>query len=117
MREQFQTWETAVNTRLPPVLDDRFPDRTGFLFTDAKFLDDVFITLSIVRFQIVQQATALADHHKKTPPGGMVLFMALEVLRQLADTLTENGNLDFRAARIRLMRTEAVDDVGLALSR
>ena len=43
--------------------------------------------------------------------------MALEVLRQLLDTLTEYGNLDFRAARIRLMRTEAVDDVGLALSR
>jgi hypothetical protein len=47
----------------------------------------------------------------------MVLFVVLEVLRQLADTLTENGNLDFRAARIRLMRTEAVDHVGLALSR
>jgi hypothetical protein len=43
--------------------------------------------------------------------------MVLEVLRQLADTLTENGNLDFWAARIRLMRTEAVDHVGLALSR
>jgi hypothetical protein len=94
-----------------------FPLDLDRLFTDSKFLNDVFVTLSIVRFQIVQQATALADHHKKTPPGGMVLFMALEVLRQLADTLTENGNLDFRAARIRLMRTEAVDDVGLALSR
>ena len=47
----------------------------------------------------------------------MVLFVVLEVLRQLSDTLTQNGNLDFRAARIRLMRSEAVDDVGLALSR
>ena len=43
--------------------------------------------------------------------------MALEVLRQLSDTLAEYGNLDFWAARIRLMLTEAVDDVGLALSR
>jgi len=32
-----------------------------------------------------------------------MLYVVLEVLRQLADTLTENGNLDFRAARIRLM--------------
>jgi hypothetical protein len=87
------------------------------LFTDAKFLDDVFVTLSIVHFQIVQQAAALADHHKKAAPGGMVFFVVLEVLRQLSNTLAEYGNLDFRAARIRLMRTEAVDDVGLALSR
>src|SRR3954454_7453486 len=94
-----------------------FPLDLDRLFTDAKFLDDVFITLSIVRFQIVQQAAALADHHQKTPPGGMVLFMALEVLRQLADTLAEYGNLDFRAARISLVCTEAVDHVGLALSR
>src|SRR5579859_1859848 len=70
------------------------------LFADAKFLDDVFITLCVVRFQIVQQAAALADHHQKTPPGGVVLLMALEVLRQLSDSLTQYGNLYFRAARI-----------------
>jgi len=47
----------------------------------------------------------------------MVLFMALEVLRQLSDTLAQYGNLYFRAARICLMRSEAVYDVGLSLSR
>ncbi len=81
-------------------LDDRLTVRSGLLFTDAKFLDDVFITLSIVRFKIIQQAATLADHHKKTAPGGMVLLVALEVLRQLSDTLAQNGNLYFRAARI-----------------
>src|SRR5476649_2693493 len=40
------------------------------LFANAKFLDDVFITLGIVCFQIVQQAAALANHHQKTSPGG-----------------------------------------------
>src|SRR6266700_6354689 len=70
------------------------------LFTDSKFLDDVFITLGIVLFKIVQQAAALADHHKKTAPGGMVFFVVLEVLRQLSDTFTQNSNLYFRAAGI-----------------
>jgi len=63
-------------------------------------MDDVFITLCIVRFQIVQQASALADHHQQTAPGGMVFLVAFEVLRQLSDSLTQYGNLYFRAARI-----------------
>ena len=92
--------ETAEDTRIPPVQMTVFPFDLGALFTDAKFLDDVFITLSIVRFKIVQQAAALADHHQKTAPGGMVFLVALEVLRQLSDALTQNGNLYFRAARI-----------------
>src|SRR5262249_16830028 len=70
------------------------------LFADSKFLDDVFVTFGIVLLQIVQQATPLADHHQQTPPGGMVFFMVLEVLRQLADPLAQDCNLYFRATGI-----------------
>lgn len=63
-------------------------------------MDDVFVSISIVRLQIVQQATTLADHHEQTPPGGVVLFMRLEVLGQITDPLTQNCNLDFRASGI-----------------
>ena len=67
---------------------------------------------------IVRQ-TRIVQHTQRRAQDlrAMVLFVVLEVLRQLSDTLAEYGNLDFRAARIRLMRTEAVYDVGLALSR
>ena len=70
------------------------------LLADSKFLDDVFIALCVVLFQIVEQAATLADHHEQTAPGGMVFLVALEVLRQLSDSLTQYGNLYFRAARI-----------------
>ncbi|HKW74803.1 MAG TPA: hypothetical protein VJN64_04700, partial [Terriglobales bacterium] len=86
------------------------------LFADSKFLDDVFITFGIVLFQIVEQAAALADHHEKTAPGGVVLFMLFEVLGQLPDPLAQDGNLHFRAASIGLVRAESVDDVCLSLS-
>ena len=90
----------ASGTRLPPTGDLGSKRPVTRLLTDSKFLDDVFVSISIVRLQIVQQATPLADHHEQTPPGGVVLFMRLEVLGQITDPLTQNCNLDFRASGI-----------------
>ena len=87
------------------------------LLADAKFLDNALVAFGIVLFQIIQQATTLADHHEQTAPGGMVFFMVFEMLRQVANPLAEYGNLDFRAAGIRIMRAESVNDVGFLLSR
>jgi hypothetical protein len=47
----------------------------------------------------------------------MVLFVRFEVLRQATNALAQNGNLDFRAAGIRIVRTVTVNDVGFLLSR
>src|SRR5882724_2248177 len=102
LQERAIKYETTEDTLLPPTrnLGENVFFDFNRLFTDSKFLDDVFITLGIVLFKIVQQAAALADHHKKTAPGGMVFFVVLEVLRQLSDTFTQNSNLYFRAAGI-----------------
>src|SRR5215472_14071381 len=70
------------------------------LFSDSKFLDNVFVTFGIVRLQIVQQTASLADHHKQTAPGGMVLLVVFEVLSQLPDTLAQDCNLNFRTPGI-----------------
>ena len=37
------------------------------LFTDAEFRDDALITLGIVFFQVVEQATTFADEHEQAP--------------------------------------------------
>src|SRR5262249_11931334 len=70
------------------------------LFADSKFLDNVFVTFGIVRLQIVQQTAPLADHHKQTAPGGVVLLVVFEVLSQLPDTLAQDCNLNFRTPGI-----------------
>lgn len=90
----------APGTHLPPTGDLGSKRPVTRLLTDSKFLDDVFISIGIVRLQIVQQATPLADHHEQTPPGGVVLLVRLEVLGQITDPLTQNCNLDFRASGI-----------------
>ena len=70
------------------------------LLADSKFLDDVFITLGVVFLQIIQQAATLADHHEQTAPGGVVFLVRFEVLGQLADPLTQDCNLHFRASGV-----------------
>jgi hypothetical protein len=87
------------------------------LLADAKFSDNVFVALGVVFLEVVEQATPLANQHQKAAPGRVVLFVRLEVLRQLADTLTQDGDLDFRAAGIADMGAVLVNDGLLLLSR
>ena len=56
------------------------------LLADAEFLNDLFVAFGIGLSEVVEQAATLADHHEKTAPGGMVLLMRLEMLRQFTNT-------------------------------
>jgi hypothetical protein len=105
------------------VLGTRAPKKSGIgdplvknLLADAEFLNNGFVALGIVSLQIIQQATALADQHEQAASGGMVLFVRLEMLRQLTDALAQKRNLDFRTARVGLVRTVRVDYGLLSLS-
>jgi hypothetical protein len=70
------------------------------LLADAKLLNDSFVAFGVGLSEVVQQAATLADHHKKTAPGGMVLLVGLEVLGQLADPRAQDGDLNFRRSSI-----------------
>ncbi len=41
----------------------------------------------------------------------MVFLVGLEVLREFGDALTQNRNLNFRAAGVRVMRPKLLNDV------
>src|SRR5215471_16168396 len=55
------------------------------LLADAEFLNDLFVALGIGLSEVVEQAATLADHHEEASPGGMVLLMRLEMLRQFTN--------------------------------
>jgi hypothetical protein len=86
------------------------------LLADAELADDAFIPLGIVFLQIIQQAAALADQHEKSAARAVVFLVRLEVLRQLADTLAEQRNLNFGTAGIARMRAVTVNEGFLLLS-
>ena len=86
------------------------------LLADAEFLNDLFVALGIGLSEVVEQTASLADHHEKASPGGMVLLMRLEMLRQFTNTLTQDGDLDLRGTGVVVVSTVLVDQGGLFLS-
>ena len=63
------------------------------LLSDAEFLNDSLIPFGIRLSEVIEQATTPAHHHEKTAPGGMVLLMRLEMLRQFTNPCTQDRDL------------------------
>jgi hypothetical protein len=86
------------------------------LLADAELPNDRLIPLGIVFLEVVEQATALADQHEKSAARAVVFLVRFEVLRQLADALAEQSDLNFRASGIARMRAVSVNEGFLLLS-
>jgi hypothetical protein len=86
------------------------------LLAKAKFMNDGFIALGIVFLQVIQQATTLADQHKKAAARTVVFLVGLEVLRQGTNTLAQQRNLHFGTAGIGGVRAILVNEGLLLLS-
>src|ERR1039457_6261503 len=83
------------------------------LLANAKLADDLAIPLRVALLQIIKQTAALAHQHQKSAARPMVLLVQLKVLRQLANALAQEGNLDLRTPGVRLVRTKLLDNVCL----
>ena len=86
------------------------------LLADAEFRNHGFIPLGIVFLEVVEQATPLADQHEKAAARAVIFLVRLEVLRQLPNTLAEQGYLYFRAPGVAGMRAVLVNEGFLVLS-
>ena len=89
------------------VEGNNFP---GFIFAsllaDAELSNDRLIALGIVSLEVVEQATPLADQHEQAAARAVVLLVRLEVVRQLANAFTDDGDLYLgtpRVSRVRLI--------------
>src|ERR1700722_4110964 len=86
------------------------------LRADAEFPNDRLISLGIVSFEVVEQATPLADQHEQAAARAVVLLVRLEVVRQLANAFTDNGDLNLGTPRVSRVRLILVNDRFLLLS-
>jgi hypothetical protein len=86
------------------------------LLADTEFRNHGFIPLGIVFLEVVEQATPLADQHEKAAARAVIFLVRLEVLRQLPNTLAEQGYLYFRAPGVAGMRAVLVNEGFLVLS-
>ena len=80
------------------------------LLPDAQPLDQTSISLVIVFPEIIEKPSPLTYQLEETPAGVVILDVDLEVLREMIDALAQQGNLNFRRARIGLMEFEMVNN-------
>jgi hypothetical protein len=80
------------------------------LLADAEFGDDALVTFGIVLFQVVEQATTLADEHEQTATRAVVFLVRLEVLCELTDALAQQRDLYLGATGIGSVRRIRVNE-------
>jgi hypothetical protein len=99
------------------VLSDTFVGNSfPELLANAELPNDRLIALGIVSFEVVEQATPLADQHEQAAARAVVLLVRLEVVRQLANAFTDDGDLNLGTPRVSRVRLVPVDDGLLLLS-
>jgi hypothetical protein len=81
----------------------RQPALETVLAADAQTLNQSFVAFWTAILQILQQPSAARHHHEQTALRVMILFVPLEMLRQLQNALTQKSYLDLWRTGIRLM--------------
>ena len=86
------------------------------LLADAELLNDGLVAFGIRLSEVIEQTTPFAHHHEKTTPGGMIFLMRLKMLRQLANSFTQDCDLDLWRTGIGHMSAVLVNQGGFFLS-
>jgi hypothetical protein len=69
-----------------------------------ELLGDGRVPFHVRVMKIIQQATALADHHQKAAAGAVVFLVALQVFRQVVDPLREQRDLHISGPGVLLVQ-------------
>ena len=80
------------------------------LLPDPQLLNQGAVPLHIHLFQVVQEVPPLTHEFQETPAGVMILYMGLEMLRQVIDPLAQDSDLDLGRPRVRGMSLIPLDD-------
>ena len=65
------------------------------LFANAESFDQTGVSLGILAFEVVEEASSPTDEHEKPAARVVILGVDLEVLGQVADTLAQDRDLHF----------------------
>ena len=77
---------------------------SGSLSTQSQFCNQGPVTLHILFLEVPEQSPPLTDHHEQTSPAVMILFMGLQVLGEVVDTLSQQRYLNLGRTRVGGMR-------------
>ena len=81
--------------------DDSRP--LNLLLTDTQLGDHSTVAVDVLLGQIVQQTAALTDHHQQTTAGVVVVLVDAQMLGQLVDTGSQDGDLNLGGTGVALV--------------
>src|SRR5258708_38178741 len=103
--------------RVPPCGGGARSDRTARAAAPSapqpEARDDGAVALDVAAVEVVEQATAPADHLEQAAARRVVLGMVAQVLGEPPDAFAQNGDLHLRRARVGLVLAVLLDDLGL----
>ena len=70
------------------------------LSSQSEFIDYLVILIDITTLEVIKQFPATRDHYKQAATRVVVLFMYLEMFRQLIDPLRQQRDLHLRRTRV-----------------
>ncbi len=79
---------------------------------DAQSLNQFTVLVNVAVFDVLEQAAPLTDELHQAAPRVVVLLVNLEVLGEVADALSEDGNLNLCAARVLVVFAVLLDELG-----
>ncbi len=80
------------------------------LLPESQARNYILIFCKIYSLQIIQVTSSETDHQEETPTGMLVLRKLAEMLPQLVDALSQDGDLNFRRASILGVYLKIVDN-------
>ena len=83
------------------------------LLAQAEVSDHLAVAFDVLALQVVEEASSLADELEQAAPGVVVLWVCLEVVREVGDALCDEGDLNLGGACVCFVATKRGDDVGL----
>jgi hypothetical protein len=81
---------------IPGKIGDAFHIHIHELFPEIKGLDDGPVPCDVIFLEIIQQAFSFTYQIDQGTLGVLVLLLQFQVLSQVVDAVTEQGNLPFR---------------------
>jgi hypothetical protein len=92
-------------------------NRAAWLAADPKAVNQGLVPFGAAALQVINQTPTAGDHQQQPAPGMVVLLVGLNMLRQLRNALTEEGNLHLWRATIGLVRPVLLDYLLFSLCR
>ena len=102
---EFDATRLETATKPAPVVAD-------MLLAQAEAIDQLPVLVSVGPLQVVEELAPPAHHTQQTAPGMVILYVGLEVLREVRDTRRQQRDLDLGRSCIAVRALILFDEVG-----